>query len=53
MLTTVGLFDFIVCEDLHEEKFIEIALVEARSHMASHYTRESVTALQYMILEVC
>jgi hypothetical protein len=25
MLTTIDLFYFLICEDLHEEKFIEIA----------------------------
>ena len=42
---TVGLFYFIMCEDQHEQKFIEIAFDWAQSHMAAHYTWGSMTTL--------
>jgi len=44
MLTTVDLFYFIMCEDPREIHQNSIWL-RARSHMASHYTWGSVTAL--------
>jgi len=38
MLTTIELYYFIMCEDLHEQKFIEIAFgLRAWSHMTSLY----------------
>ena len=45
MLTTVDLFYFIMCEDPCEHKFVEIIWLRAWSHMTSHYTWRSVTAL--------
>jgi hypothetical protein len=46
MLTTVDLFYFIMCKDLHEQIFIVIAIwLRAQSHVASDYTWESMTKL--------
>jgi hypothetical protein len=44
MLTTVDLFYFIMCEDEHEHKSIEIWL-RVKSHLTSHDTWGSVTTL--------
>jgi hypothetical protein len=48
-LTTANLSYFIMCEDLHEWKFIEITFGWGPGHI-SHYTWECVTT--HMILEV-
>ena len=50
-LTTVDLFYFIKCEDLHEQKFVEIAFGWGPSHIWLHTTLEGPWP-HYMILEV-
>ena len=50
--TTIGLFYFIMCEDLHEWKFIEIAFALQPGHIWLHTTFEDPWP-HYMILEVC
>ena len=50
-LTTVNLFYFIMCEDLHKYKFIEIALGWRPNHEWLHTTLE-VRRPHCMILEV-
>jgi len=52
ILTTVGLFYFIMCEDPHESKFIEIAFGWGPGHEWLHTTLEGLWP-HYMILEVC
>ena len=51
-LTTVDLFYFIMCEDLHEEKFLEIAFGWGSGHIWLHTTLEGPWP-HYMSLEVC
>ena len=51
MLTTVGLFDFIMCEDPSEYKFIEIAFSWGPGHTWLHTTLEDPWP-RYMILGV-
>ena len=51
MLTTVNLFYFIMCEDPHEEKFIEIAFGWGPGHIWLHNTLEGPCP-HCMILEV-
>ena len=50
-LTTIGLICFIICEDLHEQKFIEIAFDWEPNHIWLHTTLEGSWP-HYMILEV-
>ena len=46
MLTTVGLFYLIMCEDLHEKKIhCNSIRLRAMSHITSHYTWGPVTTL--------
>ena len=40
MLTSVGLFCFIMCEDLHEHNFIEMAFGGRPGHVWLHTTLE-------------
>ena len=49
--TTVDLFYFVMCEDPHEENFIEIAFGWGRGHIWLHNTLESPWS-HYMILDV-
>ena len=42
-LTTIDLFYFIMCEDLHDKKCIEFFWLRTQSHMTSHYTWTSMT----------
>ena len=51
LLTTVGLFYFIMCEDRHDQNFIEIAFDSLPDHIWLHTTLEDLWP-QYMILEV-
>ena len=51
-LTTVGLFYFIMCEDPHEHKFIEIAFSWGPRRIWLHTTLE-VPWPHHMIREVC
>jgi hypothetical protein len=51
MFTTVDLFYFIMCEDSHEYKFIEIAFGCGPGHIWLHTTLEDRLP-HYMILEV-
>jgi hypothetical protein len=51
MLTTIDLFCFIMCEGLHEYKFIEIAICWGLGHIWLHTTLEA-TWPHYMISEV-
>ena len=50
-LTTIDLFNFIRCEDLHEEKLVEITFGWGPGHIWLHTTLESPWP-HYMILEV-
>jgi hypothetical protein len=52
MLTTVDLFYFIMCEDPHEYKFIEIAFGWGPGHIWLHTILEDAWP-HYIILEVC
>jgi hypothetical protein len=51
-LTTIGLLYFIMCEDLHESKFIDIAFGRGPNHIWLHTTLE-IPWRPYMIWEVC
>jgi hypothetical protein len=51
-LTTIDLFYFIMCDDPHEQEFIELAFDWGSSHLWLHITLEDPWP-QYMILEVC
>ena len=51
-LTTIDLFYFIMCEDPHEHKFIEIAFNWGPGHTWLHTMLEGPWQ-HYMILEVC
>ena len=51
MLTTVDLFDFIICENPHEQKIVEIAFNRGPGHIRLHTTLEGLWP-HYMILEV-
>jgi hypothetical protein len=51
-LTTVGLFYFIMCEDPHEKKFVEIGFGWGLGHIWFHITLEDMWPY-CMILEVC
>ena len=51
-LTTVDLFYSIMCEDLHEYEFIEIAFGSEPGHIQLYTTLEDLCP-HYMILEVC
>ena len=52
MLTTIDLFYFIICKDLHEHKFIEIASGWGPSYIWLHTTLEGPWP-HNMIVEVC
>ena len=52
MLTTVGLFYLIMCEDPHEHKLIEISFGWGPGHIRLNATLEDPRP-HYMILEVC
>ena len=52
MLTTVDLFYFILCEDPHEHKLIEIAFSWRPDHIWLHTTLKDLWR-HYMIVEVC
>jgi hypothetical protein len=51
-LTTIDLFYFIMCEDPHEWKFIDLAFGWGPGHTWFHTTLEGPWP-HYMILEVC
>ena len=51
MLTTIDLFYLIMCEDLHEEKYIEIAF--GGGPVTYGFTLHLRIRDHYMILEVC
>ena len=51
-MLTINLFYFIICEDLHEHKFVKLTLGWGPSHIWFHTTLEDPWP-HYMILEVC
>ena len=51
-LTTIDILYFIMCEDLHESKFIDIAFGWGPNHIWLHTTLE-IPWRHYMILKVC